>query len=76
MKKAFLLALFSVPVVSILLPSAVFAGCDPKCVKPEICRYEAAGNKFKCMKPKERSGFDGGGLQAPGSVNRGTVEKQ
>lgn len=75
MKKSFLLALATSPMVPVLMSSPAFAGCKPECKAPEVCRYEAAGNKFYCAAPK-KTGVSGGGITGPGSVNRETIKMQ
>jgi hypothetical protein len=31
--------------------NVVLAGCKPECTLPDVCRYEAAGNKYECNAP-------------------------
>lgn len=53
-----------------LLSSAgtAWAGCNPACKTGEVCRYEAAGDKFYCAAAKGAAGSRAPGFTAPGDV--------
>ncbi|MFO0630347.1 MAG: hypothetical protein U0325_32625 [Polyangiales bacterium] len=49
------------------------AGCNPACVAPAICRYEAAGGHFYCAEPRPRGG--GARMQSRGGRRSSTANQ-
>ena len=72
MTRKFILMLgISLPAFFVVFAQPSIAGCNPKCAKGEVCRYEAAGGKFYCQKKKSSSGS----LHKPANADsKGTIQ--
>lgn len=70
------LSLFAATVVT-TAATAAQADCDPACVSPAVCRYEASGGgRFYCEAPRGRGGsarMQGRGGRRSSTANQGAA---